>query len=143
MIPQLNHDKFCSAIFSFIHELLILKKWKHQSSNSHNLPNCNFFLIFFQKRYLVLLLLSLLLFAFDRTHTIFKAWYTWKPFWRRFKPVYWKYLVRVPSDTKTLCSENTNQCFGCFVNFLVIFLYIWEEIVFHKRVVKFGEIRNS
>ena len=31
---------------------------------------------------------------------------------------------------------------GCFVNFLVIFRYIWE-IVFLKRVVKFGEIRNS
>ena len=33
--------------------------------------------------------------------------------------------------------------FGCFVNFLVIFRYIWEEIVFLKRVVKFGEIRNG
>ena len=32
---------------------------------------------------------------------------------------------------------------GCFVNFLVIFRYNWEEIVFLKRVVKFGEIRNS
>ena len=32
---------------------------------------------------------------------------------------------------------------GCFVNFLVIFRYIWEEIVFLKRLVKFGEIRNS
>ena len=32
---------------------------------------------------------------------------------------------------------------GCFVKFLVIFRYIWEEIVFLKRVVKFGEIRNS
>ena len=32
---------------------------------------------------------------------------------------------------------------GCFVNFLVVFRYIWEEIVFLKRVVKFGEIRNS
>ena len=32
---------------------------------------------------------------------------------------------------------------GCFVNFLVIFKYIWEEIAFLKRVVKFGEIRNS
>ena len=32
---------------------------------------------------------------------------------------------------------------GCFVNFLVIFRYIWEERVFLKRVVKFGEIRNS
>ena len=31
----------------------------------------------------------------------------------------------------------------CFLNFLVIFRYIWEEIVFFKRVVKFGEIRNS
>ena len=31
---------------------------------------------------------------------------------------------------------------GCFVIFLVIFRYIWEEIVFLKRVVKFGEIRN-
>ena len=33
--------------------------------------------------------------------------------------------------------------FGCFVNFLVIFRYIWEEIVSLKRVVKFGEMRNS
>ena len=32
---------------------------------------------------------------------------------------------------------------GCFENFLVIFRYIWEEIVFLKRVVKFGEIRDS
>ena len=32
---------------------------------------------------------------------------------------------------------------GCFVNFLVVFRCIWEEIVFLKRVVKFGEIRNS
>ena len=32
---------------------------------------------------------------------------------------------------------------GCFVNFLVVFRCIWKEIVFLKRVVKFGEIRNS
>ena len=32
---------------------------------------------------------------------------------------------------------------GCFVNFLVIFRYIWEETVFLKRVVNLGEIRNS
>ena len=32
---------------------------------------------------------------------------------------------------------------GCFVNSLVIFRYIYEEIVFLKRVVKFGEIRNN
>ena len=31
---------------------------------------------------------------------------------------------------------------GCFVNFIVIFRYIWEEIVFLKRVVKLREIRN-
>ena len=31
----------------------------------------------------------------------------------------------------------------CFVNFSVIFRYIREEIVFFKRVVKFGVIRNS
>ena len=31
---------------------------------------------------------------------------------------------------------------GCFVNFWVIFKYIWEEIVFLKRVVKLREIRN-
>ena len=30
---------------------------------------------------------------------------------------------------------------GCFVNFLVIFRYVWEEIVFLKRVEKFGVIR--
>ena len=30
-----------------------------------------------------------------------------------------------------------------FVKFLVIFEYIWEEIVFLKTVVKFGEIRDS
>ena len=33
---------------------------------------------------------------------------------------------------------------GCFATFLVIFRpCIWEEIVFLKRVVKFGEIRNT
>ena len=31
---------------------------------------------------------------------------------------------------------------GCFVNFWVIFRYIWEEIVFLKRVVKLREKRN-
>ena len=31
---------------------------------------------------------------------------------------------------------------GCFVNFWVIFKYIWEKIVFLKRVVKLREIRN-
>ena len=34
---------------------------------------------------------------------------------------------------------------GCFVNFWVIFRYVWavwEEIVFLKRVVKLREIRN-
>ena len=30
----------------------------------------------------------------------------------------------------------------CFVNFWVIFGYVWEEIVFLKGVVKFREIRN-
>ena len=29
---------------------------------------------------------------------------------------------------------------GCFVNFWVIFRYIWEEIVFLKSVVKLREI---
>ena len=41
----------------------------------------------------------------------------------------------------TLISQT--NVLGCFVNFLVIFRYIWEEMVFLKRVVKFGEIRNS
>ena len=31
---------------------------------------------------------------------------------------------------------------GFFVNFWVIFRYIWEEIVFLKRVLKLREIRN-
>ena len=31
---------------------------------------------------------------------------------------------------------------GCFVNFWVIFGYVWEEIVFLKGFVKFREIRN-
>ena len=31
---------------------------------------------------------------------------------------------------------------GCFVKFWVIFKYIWEKIVFLKRVVKLREIRN-
>ena len=39
-------------------------------------------------------------------------------------------------------ARYTNQCFGCFVNFWVIFRYIWEEIVFLERVVKLREIRN-
>ena len=31
---------------------------------------------------------------------------------------------------------------GCFVNFLVIFGYIWVEIVFLKELEKFREIRK-
>ena len=31
---------------------------------------------------------------------------------------------------------------GCFVNFLVIFRYIWVEIVFLKGLEKFREIRK-
>ena len=31
---------------------------------------------------------------------------------------------------------------GCFVNFWVIFGYIWEKIVFLKELVKLREIRN-
>ena len=31
---------------------------------------------------------------------------------------------------------------GCFVNFWVIFGYVWEEIVFLKGLVKLREIRN-
>ena len=31
---------------------------------------------------------------------------------------------------------------GCFVNFWVIFGYIWEEIVFLEGLVKLREIRN-
>ena len=31
---------------------------------------------------------------------------------------------------------------GCFVNFLVIFLYIWGLVVFLKGLVKFLEIGN-
>ena len=31
---------------------------------------------------------------------------------------------------------------GCFVNFLVIFAYIWVEIVFLKGLEKFREIRK-
>ena len=32
---------------------------------------------------------------------------------------------------------------GCCVNFLVIFRYIWEEIVFLRRGVKYGEIKGD
>ena len=32
---------------------------------------------------------------------------------------------------------------GCFVNFLVIFGYVWEEIVFLKGFVKFREKINT
>ena len=32
------------------------------------------------------------------------------------------------------------ELLGCFANFLVIFLCIWEEIIFLKKGVKFGEI---
>ena len=31
---------------------------------------------------------------------------------------------------------------GCFVNFWVIFGYVWEEIVIPKGFAKFREIRN-
>ena len=32
---------------------------------------------------------------------------------------------------------------GCFVNFLVIFVYIWVEIVFLKGLVSFREIKGT
>ena len=35
-----------------------------------------------------------------------------------------------------------NLCCGVFVNFWVIFGYIWEEIVFLEGLVKLREIRN-
>ena len=35
-----------------------------------------------------------------------------------------------------------SQFYGYFLNFLVIFGYIWEEINFLKGLVKLGEIRN-
>ena len=65
------------------------------------------------------------------------------------------YLKAVFTPPKISLTEISRSCFknpalitqinvlGCFVIFLVIFRYIWEEIVFLKRVVKFGEIRNS
>ena len=31
---------------------------------------------------------------------------------------------------------------GCFVNFWVIFGYIWEKVVFLERLVNLREIRN-
>ena len=31
---------------------------------------------------------------------------------------------------------------GCFVNFWVMFGYVWEEIVFLKGFLKFREMRN-
>ena len=44
---------------------------------------------------------------------------------------------------KNLSAHLTYLCLmGCFVNFLVIFRYIWREIVFLKGLVKLMEIGN-
>ena len=46
------------------------------------------------------------------------------------------------SSNPKLYAHPMNLCYGVFVNFWVIFGYIWEETVFLKVVVKFREIRN-
>ena len=54
-------------------------------------------------------------------------------------------ISRVSSNPKTLCSfhkELQSYVKPCFVNFWVIFGDVWEEIVFLKGLVKFGDIGN-
>ena len=46
----------------------------------------------------------------------------------------------MPCDLQSY--DHESNALGCFVNFWVIFRFIWEEIVFLKRVVKLREIRN-
>ena len=58
------------------------------------------------------------------------------------KSVKWKYLVRISSNTKTLHSFHKSIIWGCFMNFWVIFRYIWKEIIFLEGLVKLKEIRN-
>ena len=41
-----------------------------------------------------------------------------------------------------LSALPTIACIGCFINFWVIFGYIWKEIVFLKGLVKLEAIRN-
>ena len=41
-----------------------------------------------------------------------------------------------------LSADLTNLCCGLYCKFLVIFGYVWAEIVFLKGFVKFREIRN-
>ena len=43
---------------------------------------------------------------------------------------------------KNLSAHLTYLCFGLFWKFLVIFRYIWREIVFLKELVKLMEIGN-
>ena len=57
--------------------------------------------------------------------------------------------VALPSELETWTHSGSHLTqgegrLGYFAIFLVIFRScIWEEIVFLKRVVKFGEIRNT
>ena len=54
---------------------------------------------------------------------------------------YWKCLVHVLSNPKTLCLKHESTlCVFC--KFLDDFEYAWEEIVLLKGFVKFQEIRN-
>ena len=45
-------------------------------------------------------------------------------------------------EPKNILVISRSYVVGCFVNFWVIFGYVWEEIVFLKGFVKFREIRN-
>ena len=45
-------------------------------------------------------------------------------------------------STANLGFNATKPCLAGFVHFGVIFGNVWEEIVFLKGLVKFGEIRN-
>ena len=50
---------------------------------------------------------------------------------------------RFKQSKNSNCMLNTwIYVIGCFVNFLVIFGYIWVEIVFLKGLVRFREIRK-
>ena len=61
----------------------------------------------------------------------------WRTTWRPCE-----YLVCDSRNPKTLCSFHKSVCFAVICKFWVILGDFWQEIVFLKGLVKFGEIRN-
>ena len=61
------------------------------------------------------------------------------PFFHHLTWLYWKCLVSVSSNPKTLSSYRESVLWGYFVNFWVIFGYIWEEL-FSRKI---GKIKRN